>query len=233
DLEADGELHREGGSLPLDRFNVKRTSQPCHRVAHHIEADAAPTLFGERFCSSEALAEDKVNRLFLCQMGIGIDPAKGDGPGPYPLGIDAGAIVTHRDDNLIALIGRRDDDGPGARFAVPLAGDRRLDAMIDRVAHQMQQGTCDLFEDLAVHLSLGALSEELDLLPLAGRGGACRAKEARHKRLQRHKTRLEQTILEVRAEAALAGEGGLTLADERFHFMGERRHVAYTLAQPA
>ncbi len=152
---------------------------------------------------------------------IGVNQATRYGGGPHPFGVDARAIIADRDHHLAALIGRLDENTPLRLFAVGLALLWRLDAVVDSVAHQMQQRAFDLLEDLAINLGFDALDEELDLFMRAQRRTPDSAIEARHQRLQWHQTRLEQPILEIRTEAVLAREGGLRLADQGLHLVAQ------------
>ena len=52
--------------------------------------------------------------------------------------IDANTIVTHSNDNLVALVGGRQLDLAGGWFALLNADVRCLDSVIDGVAHEVQ-----------------------------------------------------------------------------------------------
>ena len=196
-LQADGELHREGRPLAHHRIHFHRAAQPRDSVVHHIQANTAPTLLGDAFGGGIAGTEDKVDGLFLGDRGIGVNQATRYGGGPHLFGVDARAIIADRDDHLAALIGRLDENTPLRLFAVGLALLWRLDAVVDSVAHQMQQRAFDFLEDLAINLGFDAFDEELDLFMRAQRRATNSAIEAWHQRLQWHQTRLEQPILEV------------------------------------
>jgi hypothetical protein len=96
------------------------------------------------------------------------------------VGVDARAVVAHGDRDLIALIRGGEDDL--ARTWLPrfLACARVLDAMADSVAYEMEQRRLHLLDDLAVHLGVGALDVELDLLALRQRGPTRRSIQARN-----------------------------------------------------
>ena len=80
------------------------------------------------------------------------------------LQIDAGAIVLDTDAHARAELARLDRHPAARRLAERVACLGRLDAVIERVAQQMQQGVAQLLEDRAVDAILGAVDAHCDAL---------------------------------------------------------------------
>ena len=80
--------------------------------------------------------------------------ARLDGAALHLVEVDASPVVAHRDAHVIALAGV-DHDAARCRLArEPRVG--RLEAVVDRVANQVDERVAEPVEDRAVDLELGA-----------------------------------------------------------------------------
>jgi hypothetical protein len=80
------------------------------------------------------------------------------------LGVDAMAVVADFDDHAAAGVTRRDLERADRRFAGGAALGRRLESVIEGVAHQVHERVAQGVDDGAVQLRVGAHELELDLL---------------------------------------------------------------------
>jgi hypothetical protein len=91
-------------------------------------------------------------------------PSRPSPVSPAPLQVDAAAVVGHRDHDLGAeRHGLNPDRAPG-RLAGRQPGLGRLDAVVDGVADQVEQGVGDLLQHPPVELGLLAAQLQLDRL---------------------------------------------------------------------
>ena len=77
--------------------------------------------------------------------------------------VDAASVVADRDLDEGSTLRRTDLEPSGPRLAVANAFVRRLDPVIDGVAHQVNEHVGKLFEDRAVELRLGPGEDEVDV----------------------------------------------------------------------
>ena len=97
-------------------------------------------------------------------LGLG-DVALADRGCAHLVGVDAGAVVGDLDDDAVALLPRRQPDrARGGLARAPRASSGVLDAVVDRVAHDVDERVVDLLEHLLVELGVAALDDEVDLL---------------------------------------------------------------------
>ncbi len=90
-----------------------------------------------------------------------------DGRGFYFLRIDAGAVVGHADFHFTAVfLGNGDANFPPGRFIFSNPLFRWFQAVIDAVAHQMQQRIFNLLQDSSIDFHLAALDQQINLFAL-------------------------------------------------------------------
>ena len=99
------------------------------------------------------------------------------------MAIDAAAVVGHRDDDVAAGVAGGDAHGPGRRLAGGLALGGRLEAVVERVAHEVHERIAERVDDGPVELGVLADELELDVLAELGREVADEPREAQEHRL--------------------------------------------------
>ena len=107
---------------------------------------------------------------------------------PSDVGIDAAPVVTNGDLDAVAMLLGADRERARGRLPRLLAFGRRLEAVIDRVSHQVDQRIGQLLDDPLVERGLGTAHRQLDLL--AERSGeiANRPREGvEHRRHRKHR----------------------------------------------
>jgi hypothetical protein len=140
---------------------------PAHALdqgAYDIEAHAAPRDLADRIACGEAGQEDHVEQIGLVRhLGVG-DQASRPGAGAHRRKIHPAAIVAQADAQVVAAhlgVERHATDlglaGGGTHVG-------HLNAVIDRVAQQVEQRLAQLVEHLAVGLSAAVIDEQLDAL---------------------------------------------------------------------
>ena len=97
---------------------------------------------------------------------VGVDEPGVDGALQHLRQIDARAVVGDVDHDRVLLAPRLDDESTDLALARRTPLFAALDAVIDRVAHQVQERLGEAIENRAVELELDA--HELHLHPLAG-----------------------------------------------------------------
>ena len=93
----------------------------------------------------------------------------------------------------------RDAAGLGLAGGAPRSG--RLDAVVDRVAHQVHQRIGEPVEDRAVELELGAAQLDLDALAGRARDLARDARQRLEDAQQRRRAQLERAPLQLADDA--------------------------------
>ena len=128
------------------------------------------------------------------------------------------AVVLDGDDDLaVRVAGTHPQHARGGLAGFPAAL-RGLQAVVDRVPHEVAERVADLLEDAAVELGLLALDDELDLLAQLIREVANDAREAVEDGLDREHPQSGHLVLELardsrellRALLRVAGEGIVT-----------------------
>ena len=107
----------------------------------------------------------------------------GDRLGGEPVAVDPAAVVHDADVDRVAALARRDRQHAGLALARGEAVGRRLDAVVDRVADDVQQRVADQLDHLAVELDLAVLELDEDLLAELGRKVAHQPREGREQAL--------------------------------------------------
>ena len=99
------------------------------------------------------------------RLGLGLgDVALAHGALPDLLGIDARAVVADLDDDAVALLACAQVHRAVRGLAERQARLGVLDAVVDRVAHDVDERVVDLLEHLLVEFGVAALDDQLDVL---------------------------------------------------------------------
>jgi hypothetical protein len=167
-----------------------------------VHADTAAGDVGDPVGGAEARLEDQPAQLLLAHPG-GIlrgDRAALDRPGPDGRRVQAAAVVRDLDDDLASLVEGAQSDGPLGRLADgdPLL--RRLDPVVDAVAHQVGEGVADRLEDGLVQLGLPALGGQRHLLATGLGEVADDAGELLPQAVDRLHARLHDPLLQLRGD---------------------------------
>src|SRR5215212_1702501 len=104
-----------------------------------------------------AAAVENPGRKISCRMSAGLDGLLAELDR-----VDAGAVVGDLDDDLTALVAGAQGQHALRRLAGRLAGVRSLDAVVDRVAHEVGQRVLDRLEEGLVELGLAPLHLQPD-----------------------------------------------------------------------
>ena len=100
--------------------------------------------------------------------------------------VDPAAVVAHRHDDVAAGVARGQLEHAGRRLAGGDALLRRLEAVVQGVAHEVHERVAERVDDRAVELGAGAVEPQLDLLAEARREVAHEPREAQEDGLDRH-----------------------------------------------
>jgi hypothetical protein len=142
------------------------TSMPTPRPETSVTVSAVEKPGAKISCQTSASGMlSDTGRPFCCRLG------------QDALAIQAAAVVGHLDHDVAALVGRGQEQAARFGFAGGDAGGRHLDAVVDRVAHQVGQRIDDAFDQALVQFRRGAVGDEVDLLAqLAARSRTMRGK---------------------------------------------------------
>src|ERR1700735_102203 len=149
-------------------FDMDRSLKPVKNALHHILSDAPAGNFRDYFCRTESGPEDEFERLGVAHTGRFLrgNQSQLGALGAHLLGIDAAPIVADLDHNLIALMKSMQPDLSMRRLAQAPAQLGRLNAMTDRVPHQMRERLGDGVDN--TFIQVGLLSAEFQIhFPLA------------------------------------------------------------------
>src|SRR6185503_6855545 len=164
--------------------------------AHHVHADAAAGDVGDRFGGGKTRLENELPYLLVVRVRIDADAALG-GALEDAFAVQSLAVVAHLDHDAAALLAGAQPDGSGTRLAGGQPLGRRLDPVVDRIAHQVRQRVGDLLYQAAVELRGLAGNLELDFLAEALRKFAHQARETREYRGYRHHPDRHHCFLQV------------------------------------
>ena len=170
----DGQRERNAqpqrGSLAGARIDLDLAADLLHVGADHIHADAAAADVGDRGGGGEAGQKDQLQQFALAQLRgtFGGDETAFDGLLAHLLDGNAGAVVGDLDDDVAALLAGAQLESSLGILACGLAHLRRLDAVIERVAHRVGERILDGLEQalvefgvLAFHLQANAAAKRL------------------------------------------------------------------------
>ena len=130
-----------------------------------------------------------------------MDETRRDGALAQRREVHAGAVVADGDADRVLLAGRLDEQAADFRLARGDAHLRRLEAVVDRVAHQVDERIVEAVEDRAVELELGARERDLHALADARGHLACDTRQVLHHAQQRRGAQRERASLEFADDA--------------------------------
>ncbi len=165
-----GMVSRQTVPTPDRRVDLDGTADAFDVGLDDVHADAAAGHVGHRGGGREAGPEDEREDLAAvhAREGVPRDDAAFDRDARDLVRVHAGAVVGDLDDDVSTLVVRPERQYPLGRLAdrEPVGG--RLDAVVDRVAHQVGQRVLDRLEQAAVELGLPADHGEAYLLAAGG-----------------------------------------------------------------
>jgi hypothetical protein len=183
-------------------LHLDLAAKAAHVRAYDVHADAAACRRRHRRRRGETRQEDQVEDVALAQarQGLGADEAAA----PCRLGdrvhVDAAAVVSHLDVDRAALVSGAEVDRPLRRLAGGPPRLLGLDAVGDRVAHEMDQRIGHQLDDRGVHLDRLAADLEHDALARRPRAVANHAHEGREQAADRHHARAGDLTPQLTAE---------------------------------
>ena len=212
---------------------------------HHVHAHAASGQVAHFRAGGEAGQEHQLQAFVVghARGRVGIDQALAHRAVADPVGIDAGAVVAHLDRDMVAFLlrGQPHVAAFGLAAGAPRIG--RLDAVVDRVAHEVHQRVGERLDQVAVELGVRAADFQLHLLADLPRDVARELGETRehaadrlharghHRRLQARGGRVQRgdravqvVIAQARAQGLQAVARQHQLADQVDHRI-EPAHV--------
>eukprot|EP01137_Pigoraptor_chileana_P006372 Opistho-2@50673 len=160
--------HAQRDAQPLPRLIVERddAADPLHIGPDHVHADA-PAGNGRHLGGGrQAGVEDQVQPVLFghARGRIGRQPPVSDRLVHQPRRVDTRAVIGDGDDDLVARLARFQPQPARFRLAGGAAFLRRLDTMVDAVAHDMGERVDDHLHHFAVHLDIAAFQAEVDAL---------------------------------------------------------------------
>ena len=208
----DGERERdrqlEGRALARNRVQVERALELLDdEFAYHIHAHAPTGDLGDDGRGGEARLEDHVLGLAVghgLRLG-GCDVALAHGALADLLGIDARPVIADLDDDAVSLLARAEVNRSVRGLARRQAGLGVLDAVVDRVAHYVDERVVDLLEDLLVEFGLAAVDHQLDVLAELLRQVADGARERLEDGVGREHAQAHALLLQVVDDHRRAG----------------------------
>ena len=166
DGEGQGELDDELRAHAGDRLHLDETVQPLDGLQNDVEADAAARQLAHGLGGREPLREDELHQLAIGDGLVRLEQAPVHGLAAHRRGVDAGAVVHDRDEDVVGLLHRGEQDRAGRGLAAGHPRLRRLDAVVHAVADHVHERLADLVDDGLVDAGLLALQDQLDVLPL-------------------------------------------------------------------
>ncbi len=221
DRQRQRHLDRRGQAAPGDIVQPDAAADLLDVGAHHVHADAAARRGGRLIAGRQPRLEDQVEPRPLVERAELRRPRRllRDALRQQLGGIDPLPVVGHLDDDAIARLARHDRQPPGLGLARSPSRLGRLDAMVDRIAHDMDQRIAQQLDHLAVQLDVGAVDRQRHLL-------AQRRRRIAHQPGQRGKQRIDRLHPRPRDRVAQFGDGHRQAVD-----CSLQRRIA-TVAQP-
>ena len=231
-------------AVPSPSSEVSVTSPPSSRiiVAHRVHADAAAGDVARDLGGREAGREQQLRGARLASSDAAASAAISprSTAAATDLGrVDAAPVVADVDDDVAAGVAGGDLERAGPRLARRDAVLGRLEAVVERVADEVDERVAERVDDGAVELGVLADELELDLLAELGRQVAHEAREAQEDGLDRdhpdlHDHRLQglrgaRELLHRLAQAGHVGLGGERLDVRAVH--DELAHAVHELVE--
>ncbi len=214
-LAAPGDRHLDDdrGAAAGVRVDRDEPAGAGGRGGDRIEADAAPGDLRDLASGREPGEEEQAERLVAPERGGAgpFDAPRLDGGLDDCRRLDPGAVVGDRQAHPAAGGHRGDPQCAGARLSQGGTGIRRLDAVVDRVAHEVDQRLLEVPGDAPVEARLAAGELDLDLAAESARQLARVAGERHQQPLQRLDLKREERLLLVLGGALQARLRGVGL----------------------
>ena len=156
--------HAERRTLATGRGGLDASAQGVHFRAHHVHADATAGQASDLGCRGEALHEDELCGFVLAELRIGRNQSLGHRLGTNALNVQARAIITELDRNVVAFVAQRHRDGAGGGLAPGRAFLWHFDAMGNAVAQQVLERRRHAVQNAAIQLNGATCDIKLDLL---------------------------------------------------------------------
>ena len=132
-----------------------------------IQPHPSPGHVGDKVGGGQPGLEGQLEKLLLAQ-ALDVDALLG-GLTAHAHGVDASAVVGHRNDDLGPQLHSVEADRPVGRFARRFTLGHRFDAVINRIANQVNQGIGELQQHAPVHLGIRAAGVPSNVLALRPR----------------------------------------------------------------
>ena len=169
-----------------------------------MQADAAPGKRADRLDRAEAALENQRNRFAVFQR-VGVlrrNQGQLDGLLFHALGVNAAPIVLNFDNDLIALVARRHGNDSLTRFPCLFALFRRFDAVINRVADEMNQRLAQHIHDGFVQFRFRAENPHVHVFSGVAGEIAHHARKTVHDLRDRHHADAHRAFLHLAGESA-------------------------------
>src|SRR5262249_11844918 len=192
--EGERQAHGEGRALAFDAVDRQGSAQRLDVALDDVHADTAAGDVADGPGGREPRLHDEAMDLLVAWRVTGCDQAALEGALEDALAVQAAAIVGNLDrDAAGVVIGIQIQPARGGLAA--LASLRRgLDAVIDRVPHEVQQRIGDLFHHRLVELGLRSGEDDLHFLAELAAEVAGHAGEAAEGLADRHHAQLERPV---------------------------------------
>ena len=121
-------------------MNDHLAAEAVERLAHDVEADAAPGDFGDRSRGADAAAQQQADELLGAELaGARAEQAPADGDALHGGEVEAPPVVAAFEDDPPAAAEHVDAHAAGARLAKRNPFSLRFRPMRHRVAHDLRQ----------------------------------------------------------------------------------------------
>ena len=159
------------------RLERDLAAERAHALAHRVHPDAAAGHVGRRRRGREAGREQQLGgarRRRARRRPPTSSRPRATASWPIATGSIPRPSSRTRDDHVAAGVARRQLEHAGRRLAGGDALRRRLEPVVERVAHEVHERVAERVDDGAVELRVGALQPQLDLLAEPLRRGRAR-----------------------------------------------------------
>ncbi len=193
------QLQREGAALAQRGVDVDAAAQRGDGGAHHIHADAAAGEFADLLFGGEAGQKDEFEHLALRQSRgfLRGDDAFGNGVLHDFLCIHAATIVAHLNLHLVAQMAGEHAQHGLLGLAGLTAYLRLFDAVVERVAHQVNERAGERIDHGLVDFHVFALDVQPHFFTQAARGVAHHPGQALEQALARLHAQAHDGVLQV------------------------------------
>ncbi|GAB3830530.1 hypothetical protein GCM10027610_019090 [Dactylosporangium cerinum] len=137
----------------------------------------------------------------VAQDGAGLDHAALDGLAEDAVAVEAAAVVVDLDDDGTGVVERVEPQLAPHRLALPLTVGAGFDAVVQRVADQVEQRVADPLDEGLVHLRLAAGDDQVDVLVEVDADVADHPFEPAQGRADRHHAQRQGAVAHLLDEA--------------------------------